>query len=170
MLRIVTPVCTRSLGWVSRSFICVQLTKWWIGKKLRNLIARFFTIENNSRAEVQCCLRAAYGEENVMNLRNVQCWQSTLQEGRTIIYSNIWEHFKLYLVSFWEGVKLLLRLPLMWIPMIPYIILPEKWSYVNFNRRFVFFIPKNSQLHPLWNCQIIIILKTTLRIEYFIVH
>ncbi len=33
-------------------------------------VAHFLTIENNSGAEILCRLCAAYGEENVKNLKN----------------------------------------------------------------------------------------------------
>ncbi len=43
----------------------------------------FLTLKNNYGAEIHCCLCAAYEEQHVMNLRNVQQWQSMLWEGRT---------------------------------------------------------------------------------------
>ncbi len=37
-------------------------------------VVHFLTILNNSKAKVHHCLCTAYGEENVMNLRNTQQW------------------------------------------------------------------------------------------------
>ncbi len=48
----------------------------------------FLTIENNSGVEIHCRLCTTHGEENVINLRNVQWWQSVFQERRTNIYDN----------------------------------------------------------------------------------
>ncbi len=46
----------------------------------------FLTIENNFRAKIYRCLCTANGEENVMNLRNIQQLWSVFQEGRINIH------------------------------------------------------------------------------------
>ncbi len=50
-------------------------------------VVRFLTIENNSRVEICCRLCAAYIDENVMNLRNIQRWQLIFREERSNIHN-----------------------------------------------------------------------------------
>ncbi len=53
------------------------------------LTFEMFLIENNSGAKIHCHLCSIYGENNVMNLKNIQQWQSMFQKGRTNIHDNI---------------------------------------------------------------------------------
>ncbi len=50
--------------------------------KARSII-RFLTVENKSGAEIHCRLCVMYGEEHVMNVRNVQWWQKMFKEKLT---------------------------------------------------------------------------------------
>ncbi len=47
-------------------------------------VVSFLTIENNSRAGIYHCLCSAYGEENVMNLRNIQRRQLMSKKGELL--------------------------------------------------------------------------------------
>ncbi len=49
---------------------------------------RFLTIENNFGSEIHRHLCTAYGEENIMNLINVQWRQSMFQQWRKNIHNN----------------------------------------------------------------------------------
>ncbi len=48
----------------------------------------FLTIENNFVVEIHRCLCAAYVEEDLMNLRNIQRFESMFQDGRINIQDN----------------------------------------------------------------------------------
>ncbi len=46
----------------------------------------FLIAENKSGAKIHRKLCAVYGEEHVMNVRNVQWWQKMFKEGRTSVH------------------------------------------------------------------------------------
>ncbi len=54
----------------------------WDGRSVGSVV-HFLTIENNSVAKIH----ATYKEENVINLRNVHCWQSIFQEESTNVHT-----------------------------------------------------------------------------------
>ncbi len=89
VLRVVTPICTLEwIRWVLYVFgVCIMIN--WKETLTFDRVFRssvpFLTIEYNSRAEIHCPLCAVYEKENVMNLRNIQQWQSMFREGKTNI-------------------------------------------------------------------------------------
>ncbi len=94
MFKIVTPVCTKSFEWIQwvlyTCLLCVMMN--WKETQPSNCeawsVVYFWTIENNTGAKFCCCLCTAYREEKVMNLRNIQQWQSMFQEGKTNIHND----------------------------------------------------------------------------------
>ncbi len=85
VLRIVTPVCTRSFEWI-QWVLCLFSLERNSGHWLHSAKGYFFlTIGNNLRTEIHCCLCTAYKKEKVMILRNIHWWQSMFWEGRTFI-------------------------------------------------------------------------------------
>ncbi len=51
-------------------------------------VVQFLTIENNFSAKIHHRLCTVNKQENVMNFRNIQQWQSVFQKGRTNIHDN----------------------------------------------------------------------------------
>ncbi len=89
-LRTIILVCTKSFGWIQWVLHVFSLGNNELERnstlKLHGVkcFVHFLTTENNSRAKIHR-LWAANGEENVMNLKNIQRWQLMFQEGRTNI-------------------------------------------------------------------------------------
>ncbi len=92
---IVTSLRTKSFEWIQRVLYVfgscndeLEGNSTLQSQDAKGSLFLFLTAANNSGAAIHLHLCSTYGEENAMNLKNVQHWQLMFWEGRKNIHDN----------------------------------------------------------------------------------